>query len=83
MTDTNKRHNVDRVILTMVFLGYLIFNGILLVRHELWRDEANVWLMAKGCSDGSFMSCVSARNFFLLPNTILWHGCSTDLLLAP
>lgn len=30
-----------------LFVGYLIFNGILLFGHELWRDEANVWLLAR------------------------------------
>lgn len=35
------------IVLTIVFAGYLIFNGILLAGHELWRDEANVWLFAR------------------------------------
>ncbi len=73
MTDTNKRHNVDRVILTMVFLGYLIFNGILLVRHELWRDEANVWLMAKGLSPLELFSEIKYQG----------HPCLWYLLLMP
>lgn len=38
------------MILAGVFLAYLIFNGILLMGHELWRDEANVWLMARELS---------------------------------
>ena len=50
MTDMNRKQKTDTVILAAVFLGYLIFNGILLARHELWRDEANVWLMAKELS---------------------------------
>lgn len=35
------------IVLTILFAGYLIFNGILLAGHELWRDEANVWLFAR------------------------------------
>lgn len=35
------------IILWVLFFGYLIFNGILLWGHELWRDEANVWLLAR------------------------------------
>lgn len=50
MADTDKKQKTGRVILWTVFLGYLIFNGILLARHELWRDEANVWLMARELS---------------------------------
>lgn len=38
------------IILTILFAFYLIFNGILLARHELWRDEANVWLFARDAS---------------------------------
>lgn len=32
---------------TVLLAAYLIFNGILLTGHELWRDEANVWLIAR------------------------------------
>lgn len=35
------------IILLILFVGYLVFNGIMLVGHELWRDEANVWLIAR------------------------------------
>lgn len=38
------------LILFCVFAGYLAFNGLLLARHEPWRDEANVWLMARELS---------------------------------
>lgn len=38
------------IILTVLLVGYLIFNGILLTGHELWRDEANVWLFARDAS---------------------------------
>lgn len=38
------------IILTVLFAGYLLFNGMLLAGHELWRDEANVWLMARELS---------------------------------
>lgn len=40
----------ESVILAVIFAGYLVFNGILLAGHELWRDEANVWLMARELS---------------------------------
>ncbi len=36
----------ENIILTLLFAVYLVFNGILLAGHELWRDEANVWLIA-------------------------------------
>lgn len=38
------------ILLTVLFACYLIFNGILLAGHELWRDEANVWLIARELS---------------------------------
>ena len=47
---TDKKSRINIIILAGVFLAYLIFNGILLMRHELWRDEANVWLMARELS---------------------------------
>ena len=45
-----KRRNIDYVFLICLFLGYLVFNGMLLAGHELWRDEANVWLIARELS---------------------------------
>lgn len=35
------------IIGTVLLAAYLVFNGILLAGHELWRDEANVWLIAR------------------------------------
>ncbi len=35
---------------TILLAIYLIVNIILLVGHELWRDEANVWLFARDAS---------------------------------
>lgn len=32
---------------TVLLVCYLVFNGILLIGHEMWRDEANVWLIAR------------------------------------
>ena len=40
----------ETIVLTILFAGYLLFNGILLAGHELWRDEANVWLVAREMS---------------------------------
>lgn len=31
----------------ILWIAYLIFNIVLLWKHEPWRDEANVWLMAR------------------------------------
>ncbi|MCM1135223.1 MAG: hypothetical protein NC400_06560 [Clostridium sp.] len=45
-----KRKLILNLILTGIFFAYLIFNGVLLMRHELWRDEANVWLIARELS---------------------------------
>lgn len=40
----------EEIILWILFVGYIIFNGVLLAGHELWRDEANVWLLARDTS---------------------------------
>ena len=44
------RKKKEFIIATVLFAGYLLFNGILLAGHELWRDEANVWLFARDAS---------------------------------
>ncbi|MBO5055781.1 MAG: hypothetical protein J6C64_05425 [Lachnospiraceae bacterium] len=48
MKDTVKKKEI--IVLTAVFALWLFFNGILLAGHELWRDEANVWLLARELS---------------------------------
>lgn len=45
-----KRKTINFVILLCLFMGWFLFNGTLLILHEPWRDEANVWLMAKELS---------------------------------
>ena len=47
---TGDRKKIDRIILAVIFVAYVVFNGLLLMRHEQWRDEANVWLMARELS---------------------------------
>jgi hypothetical protein len=45
-----ERKKTEVIILTVILGCYLIFNGIMLAGHELWRDEANVWLIARELS---------------------------------
>lgn len=45
-----KNINKNQVYLICIFFIYLAVNGVLLVLHEPWRDEANVWLMARELS---------------------------------
>lgn len=40
----------DRIIKYAILLSYILFNLYMLINHELWRDEANVWLMARELS---------------------------------
>jgi len=43
-----KRLEIKQYIVpTFLLAMYLVFNGILLAGHEMWRDEANVWLIAR------------------------------------
>lgn len=73
MAKINQNKKIDCVILAAVFLGYLIFNGILLARHELWRDEANVWLMAKELSPIQLFAEIKYQG----------HPCLWYLLVMP
>lgn len=73
MTDADRREKVNQVFLGAVFLGYLVFNGILLARHELWRDEANVWLMARELSPLQLFAEIKYQG----------HPCLWYLLIMP
>lgn len=73
MADTDKKENIKRFLMAAVFLGYLIFNGILLAGHELWRDEANVWLMAKELSPLQLLAEIKYQG----------HPCLWYLLVMP
>lgn len=42
--------SLNRAFSVCLFLGYLFLNGLLFFFHEPWRDEANVWLIARELS---------------------------------
>ncbi len=44
------RKQANKIVLTCLLTGYVLFNLFLLIMHEPWRDEANVWLMARELS---------------------------------
>ncbi len=69
---TNKKL-INRIVLIALFVAYLTFNGILLVRHELWRDEANVWLMGKNLSPFQLLAEIKYQG----------HPCLWYLLVMP
>lgn len=51
-----------------LLLCYLVFNFILLLGHELWRDEANVWLMARELSPVELL-----RNIKYQGHPCMWY----------
>ncbi|MCH5255710.1 MAG: hypothetical protein J1D87_00395 [Lachnospiraceae bacterium] len=61
------------ILLWVLFAGYLIFNGILLFRHELWRDEANVWLLARDTTPWQLFNEIKYQG----------HPCLWYLLVMP
>lgn len=69
---TNKKL-INRIVLFTLFVAYLIFNGILLARHELWRDEANVWLMGMNLSPFQLLAEIKYQG----------HPCLWYLLVMP
>ena len=60
-------------VMAVLLLGYLIFNGILLAGHELWRDEANVWLIAGKLTPFQLLKEIKYQG----------HPCLWYLLLMP
>ena len=61
------------LILFCAFAGYLAFNGLLLARHEPWRDEANVWLMARELSPAGLFAEIRYQG----------HPCLWYLIVMP
>lgn len=61
------------IIAWIFFAGYVIFNGILLCGHELWRDEANVWLLARDTTPVTLMKEIRYQG----------HPCLWYLLVMP
>lgn len=55
------------------FAGYVIWNLILLWNHEPWRDEANVWLMARDLTPVQLLKEIKYQGhpclwyFFVMP----------------
>lgn len=71
MRDTGKRK--EAIFLTALFACWLTFNGILLLGHELWRDEANVWLIARELSPAGLFREIKYQG----------HPCLWYLLVMP
>ena len=69
----NIKERINKIALWLIFAVWLVFNGILLIRHELWRDEANVWLMARNLSPWELLSEIKYQG----------HPCLWYLLVMP
>lgn len=69
----NEKIKSRKVILAALFLAWIIFNFILLIGHELWRDEANVWLMAKNLNPLQLFAEIKYQG----------HPCLWYLLVMP
>lgn len=70
---SGRRLGKDTCVLTGILAAYLIFNMILLAGHELWRDEANVWLVARDLSVSELFSQIRFQG----------HPCLFYLLVMP
>lgn len=68
-----KQKNINSIILAGIFVAYLVFNGILLIGHEPWRDEANVWLIAGELSPVQLLAQIRYQG----------HPCLWYLLVMP
>lgn len=68
-----KNINKETIFKFVIFILYAIFNFVLLLKHEPWRDEIHAWLMSKVYS---FPELFVASRFDGHP--ILWH-----LILMP
>ena len=55
-----KNINKETIFKIIIFILYAIFNFILLLKHEPWRDEIHAWLMSK---ELSFSELVVASRF--------------------
>lgn len=68
-----KRKNIESFVMAGIFFIWLLFNGILLILHEPWRDEANVWLMARELSPVQLFREIKYQG----------HPCLWYLLMMP
>lgn len=68
-----KRKNIESFVMAGVFFIWILFNGTLLILHEPWRDEANVWLMARELSPVQLFREIKYQG----------HPCLWYLLMMP
>lgn len=68
-----KRKNIESFVMAGLFLIWLLLNGSLLILHEPWRDEANVWLMARELSPFQLFREIKYQG----------HPCLWYLLMMP
>ena len=70
-----KRESIKKgnYFLVCIFVLYLVFNAVLLWRHEMWRDEINVWLMGRDLSIAELFREIKYQG----------HPCLWYLLIMP
>lgn len=65
----NKRGiNKNDVFHIMVILGFLAINFVLAKHHELWRDEAQAWLLVRDCTFRHLVEMMQSEG-----HPFLWH----------
>ena len=68
------KHNIQK---GLVLLLYVVFNGVLLWRHEMWRDEINVWLMGRDLSIAELFREIKYQGHPCLWYLLIMH-CTGD-----
>ncbi len=64
------RHKTD-LTETIIFLGFALFSLFGILRHEMWRDELQAWMLAR--HSGSIFELI--QNMQYEGHPALWHLC--------
>ena len=73
----NKKQNI---IYSLILIAYAIFTLVLVFHHEVWRDEAQVWLVARDLDFFGIIKHVRTEGhpllwyFLVMPLTRIFHG---------
>lgn len=68
LKNMSKKAQENLIVAILIAVGFYAANYYMLGTHELWRDEAQAWLLARDCSISELFGMMKSEG-----HPVLWH----------